>query len=254
MTKINEILTLDLQEDIKNVIDLEDRSELEIQQEIESYIVTEGIGRHLYDFTNQYTSNIKETGVWLSGFYGSGKSYFGKMLGYIIDNPMINGTPARERFIPRIKGVTDESLIENAIRKLDSTNNRVVFLDVAKQNTDRGLAFTLFANLLKNLGFRDDIYGYMEFDLYIDGKYSAFKDKAKELEGKDWEELKTSNRQVAKVMRSVFSAMGYSEADYNDTYAVYSAAISDFSASKFKGELEKYLTFKSDETLVFVFR
>jgi hypothetical protein len=253
VTKINEILTLDLQEDIKNVIDLEDRSELEIQQEIESYIVTEGIGRHLYDFTNQYTSNIKETGVWLSGFYGSGKSYFGKMLGYIIDNPMINGTPARERFIPRIKGVNDESLIENAIRKLDSTKNRVVFLDVAKQNTDRGLAFTLFANLLKNLGFRDDIYGYMEFDLYIDGKYSAFKDKAKELEGKDWEELKTSNRQVAKVMRSVFSAMGYSEADYNDTYAVYSAAISDFSASKFKGELEKYLTFKPDETLVFVF-
>ncbi|MCD2450192.1 BREX system P-loop protein BrxC [Methylicorpusculum oleiharenae] len=253
MTKINEILTLDLQEDIKNVIDLEDRSELEIQQEIESYIVTEGIGRHLYDFTNQYTSNIKETGVWLSGFYGSGKSYFGKMLGYIIDNPMINGTPARERFIPRIKGVTDESLIENAIRKLDSSNNRVVFLDIAKQNTDRGLAFTLFANLLKNLGFRDDIYGYMEFDLYIDGKYSAFKDKVKELEGKDWEALKTSNRQVAKVMRKVFSAMGYSEADYNDTYAVYSAAISDFSASKFKGELEKYLTFKTDETLVFVF-
>ena len=114
MTKINEILTLDLQEDIKNVIDLEDRSELEIQQEIESYIVTEGIGRHLYNFTNQFTSNIKETGVWLSGFYGSGKSYFGKMLGYIIDNPTINGTPARERFIPRLKGVSDESLIENS--------------------------------------------------------------------------------------------------------------------------------------------
>ncbi|MGZ4042327.1 MAG: BREX system P-loop protein BrxC [Bacteroidia bacterium] len=253
MTKINEILTLDLQEDIKNVIDLEDRSELEIQQEIESYIVTEDIGRHLYDFTNQYSSNIKETGVWLSGFYGSGKSYFGKMLGYIIDNPIINGTPARDRFIPRLKGISDESLIENAIRKLDSTNSRVVFVDIAKQNTDRGLAFTLFANLLKNLGFRDDIYGYMEFDLYIDGKYSAFKDKAKELEGKDWDELKTSNRQVAKVMRSVFSAMGYSDADYNDTYNVYSAAISDFSASKFKGELEKYLTFKPDETLVFVF-
>ena len=193
MTKINEILTLDLQEDIKNVIDLEDRSELEIQQEIESYIVTEGIGRHLYDFTNQYTSNIKETGVWLSGFYGSGKSYFGKMLGYIIDNPMINGTPARERFISRIKGVTDESLIENAIRKLDSTNNRVVFLDVAKQNTDRGLAFTLFANLLKNLGFRDDIYGYMEFDLYLDGKYDDFKAQVKKLEGKDWDELKKRN-------------------------------------------------------------
>lgn len=62
MTIINDILTLDLKEDIKNVIDLEDRSETEIQHEIESYIVTEGIGRHLYEFTNQFTSNIKETG------------------------------------------------------------------------------------------------------------------------------------------------------------------------------------------------
>ena len=253
MTKINEILTLDLQEDIKNVIDLEDRSELEIQQEIESYIVTEGIGRHLYNFTNQFTSNIKETGVWLSGFYGSGKSYFGKMLGYIIDNPTINGTPARERFIPRLKGVSDESLIENSIRNLEAINSRVVFLDVAKQNTDRGLAFTLFANLLKNLGFRDDIYGYMEFDLFIDGKLDEFKGKAKSLEGQEWDELKTSNRQVARVMRKVFAEMGYSEADYVDTQKVYSSAIEDFSASKFKTELEKYLKSRPDETLVFVF-
>lgn len=253
MTKINEILTLDLQEDIKNVIDLEDRSELEIQQEIESYIVTEGIGRHLYNFTNQFTSNIKETGVWLSGFYGSGKSYFGKMLGYIIDNPTINGTPARERFIPRLKGVSDESLIENSIRNLEAINSRVVFLDVAKQNTDRGLAFTLFANLLKNLGFRDDIYGYMEFDLFIDGKLDEFKGNAKSLEGQDWDELKTSNRQVARVMRKVFAEMGYSEADYVDTQKVYSSAIEDFSASKFKTELEKYLKSRPDETLVFVF-
>lgn len=253
MTKINEILTLDLQEDIKNVIDLEDRSELEIQQEIESYIVTEGIGRHLYNFTNQFTSNIKETGVWLSGFYGSGKSYFGKMLGYIIDNPTINGTPARERFIPRLKGVSDESLIENSIRNLEAINSRVVFLDVAKQNTDRGLAFTLFANLLKNLGFRDDIYGYMEFDLFIDGKLDEFKGKAKSPEGQEWDELKTSNRLVARVMRKVFTEMGYSEADYADTHKVYSSAIEDFSASKFKVELEKYLKARPDETLVFVF-
>lgn len=253
MIKINEILTLDLQEDIKNVIDLEDRSELEIQQEIESYIVTEGIGRHLYNFTNQFTSNIKETGVWLSGFYGSGKSYFGKMLGYIIDNPTINGTPARERFIPRLKGVSDESLIENSIRNLEAINSRVVFLDVAKQNTDRGLAFTLFANLLKNLGFRDDIYGYMEFDLFIDGNLDEFKGKAKSLEGQEWDELKTSNRLVARVMRKVFAEMGYSEADYADTQKVYSSAIEDFSASKFKAELEKYLKARPDETLVFVF-
>lgn len=253
MIKISEILTLDLQEDIKNVIDLEDRTELEIQQEIESYIVTEGIGRHLYNFTNQFTSNVKETGVWLSGFYGSGKSYFGKMLGYIIDNPIINGTPARERFIPRLKGVADESLIENSIRNLEAINSRVMFLDIAKQNTDKGLAFTLFFNFLKNLGFREDIYGYMEFDLFIDGKLDEFKSKAKSLGGQEWDQLKTSQRQVARVMRKVFAEMGYSEADYTDTYQVYNYAIENFSASKFKVELEKYLKCRPEETLVFVF-
>lgn len=253
MIKINEILTLDLREDIKNVIDLEDRSVQEIQEELESYIVTDGIGRHFYNFINQFASNIKETGVWISGFYGSGKSYFGKMLGYIIANPVINGTPARDRFILRLKGVLDEGLIENAVRNLVSINSRVVFLDVAKQNTDKGLAFTLFTNLLKNLEFRDDIYGYMEFDLLLDGKYDDFKNKVKELEGKEWDELKKSNRQVAKIMRSTFAAMGYSLEDYNDTFKVYGSVIDNFSSSKFKIELEKYLNYKPDETLVFIF-
>lgn len=253
MTKIKDILTLNLEEDIKNVIDLEDRSELEIQQEIESYIVTEGLGRHLYNFVNLFASNIKETGVWLSGFYGSGKSYFGKILGYLIDNPNIMGTPARERILLRIKGVSDENLLENAIRHLDAIKSRVVFLDIAKQNTDKGLAFTLFSNFLKNLGFRDDVYGYMEYDLFIDAKLEEFKLIVKDLEGRDWDELKSSNRQVAKLMRKVYCKMDYSEADYAETLKLYETAINDFSAGKLKLELEKYLRLNSDEHIVFVF-
>lgn len=253
MIKICDILKLDLKDDIKNVIDLEDFSEGEIQQELESYIITEGISRHLSLFTNQFTSNIKETGVWISGFYGSGKSYFGKMLGYIIENPLINGTSARDRFIPRLKGILNESLLENDIRKLDSINSRVIFLDVAKQNTEKGLAFTLFANFLKNLGFREDIYGYIEFDLFMDDKYDEFKSKVKEYEVKEWKELKNNNRLVAKVMRNTFIKMGYSNEEYNDTYNVYSEAINNFSANKFKDELEKYTKKIKDETIVFIF-
>lgn len=253
MTTIKDILKLDLQEDIKNVIDLEDRSQDEIQSEIESYIITDGLGNHLSKFINQYTSNIKETGVWLSGFYGSGKSYFGKMLGYLIDNPTINGTSARDRFMPRLAGVKNQSLIENDIRKLDSINSKVIFLDIAKQNTDNGLAFTLFSNFLKSLGFRDDRYGYMEYDLFIDGKYDFLKAKAKELFEKDWEEIKKSNREIARAMRRVYAAMDYSEAEYEDTQDTYSKAIQNFDASKFKEELEKYLVKFPDENLVFVF-
>ncbi len=253
MTKIKEILTLDLTEDIKNVIDLEDRSEIEAQHEIESYIVTEGIASHLSTFSNQFTSNIKETGVWISGFYGSGKSYFGKMLGYILSNPLLNGTSAIDRFIPRLKGVSNESLVENELRKLTNNKNRVVFLDVAKQNTDNGLAFTLFANFLKSLGFRDDLYGYMEFDLLVENKHEQFLEIAHRLSDQKWEQARTSNRQIAKLMREIYTDMGYSEANYNDTQSVYQNSIQNFSSTKLKEALEKYIAYNSDEVIVFIF-
>lgn len=253
MTAIKDILKLDLKEDIKSVINLEDQSEDEIQSELETYIVTDGLGNHISNFINQYTSNIKETGVWLSGFYGSGKSYFGKMLGYLIANPTINGESARTRFIPRLNGVANDSLIINDINKLNAIRSKVIFLDIAQQNTDNGLAFTLFSNFLKNLGFRDDKFGFMEYDLFLDGKYDFLKEKSKELFGKDWNEIKKGNREVAKAMRRVYMAMDYSEKEYEDTEKVYEQAITNFDANKFKVELEKYLLKENDETLVFIF-
>lgn len=251
MTAIKDILQLDLQEDIKNVIDLEDRSEDEIQSEIESYIITDGLGNHLSKFITQYTSNIKETGVWLSGFYGSGKSYFGKMLGYLIDNPTINGTSTRDRFIPRLSGVANQSLIENDIRKLDSINSKVIFLDIAKQNTDNGLSFTLFANFLKSIGFRDDVLGYYSYHLFIKDKYDEFVSFAEELFGKEW------NLDEENFIDSIYKVnelkYGKSEEITSQTINLYNNNIENFSSGKLKDELEKYLHKFPDETIVFIF-
>lgn len=253
MATIQDILKLNLNDDIKNVIDLEDFSQDEIQSEIETYIVTDGLGRHLSKFISEYTNNLKETGVWLSGFYGSGKSYFGKMLGYLLDNRVINGTTVRDRFIPRLEGVANQSLIENDIRKLDSIQSRVVFLDAAKQNTDNGFAFTLFENFLKSLGFRGDLYGYMEFELFLDGKSDFLASKSIEILGKNWPEVRKSQKDVARAMRRIFLAMDYTEAEFDDTKNTFSQSIQNFSASKLKEELEKYLLKYPDETIVFIF-
>lgn len=251
MTAIKDILKLDLQEDIKNVIDLEDISIDEIQSEIESYIVTDGLGKHLSKFVTQYTSNIKETGVWLSGFYGSGKSYFGKMLGYLIANPDINGTSARDRFLPRLTGVANQSLIENDVRKLDSIQSKVIFLDIAKQNTDNGLSFTLFSNFLKTIGFRDDVLGYYSFHLMLKDKYETFQKDAEELLGKSW------NQDEENFIEAIFKVnsekYGKSEEVTSQVINAYNNNIENFSSSKFKEELEKYLVKFPDENLVFVF-
>ncbi len=171
MDKIKDILLLDFSKDIKDVINVEDQSDLEVQYEVENYIITEKIADFFERFIREYKSNIKETGVWISGFYGSGKSYFGKMLGYLLENKIINGTPFRERFIQRLKGLENKDLLENTIRSLDAYQSKVIFLDIAKQHTGNSFAWTLFSNFLKRLGFLDDVFGYMEYLLFIGLSY-----------------------------------------------------------------------------------
>jgi hypothetical protein len=252
MTKIHEILELDLEEDIKNVIDLEDHSESEVKYEIESYIVTENIGKYFSNFVSKFTSNIKETGVWISGFYGSGKSYFGKMLGYLLENKDILGTPTIERFIPRLSGLRNAGLLENEIRSLSSIDVRVVTLDIAKQNTEKGIAFTLFRNFLKSLGFLENVYGYMEYGLFLDGKYDEFLKTVKKIEGAEWAELRKNNMMVPKIIKKALMKEGYSEQEYDELRAHLNNLINEFSASKLKEELQNYLD-KKDEKIVFIF-
>jgi hypothetical protein len=253
MITIKDILKLNLQEDIKNVIDLEDQSENEIQSELESYIITDGLGKHLSNFVKQYTSNIKETGVWISGFYGSGKSYFGKILGYLIENPIINGTPARDRFMPRLAGVENENFIKNDILSLNSKNSKVVFLDIAQQNTDNGLSFTLFSAFLKKLGLRNDVYGYMEYDLLIDDKLELVNKMSLKLFNKNWNDIKFSNREIAKAFRVIYKELGYSDKEFDETKEVYIKAIENFESDIFKTELEKYIKKYADFNIVFIF-
>jgi hypothetical protein len=252
MTKIHKILELNLEEDIKNVIDLEDRSETEVKYEIESYIVTENIGKYFSDFVSKFTSNIKETGVWISGFYGSGKSYFGKMLGYLLENQDILATPAIERFVPRLTGLKNAGLLENEIRSLSSIDVRVVPLDIAKQNTEKGIAFTFFRNFLKSLGFLENVYGYMEYGLFLDDKYDNFLKTIKKIEGNDWTELRKNNMKVPKIIKKALTKEWYTEKEYDELRAHLNNLINDFSANKLKEELQNYLE-KNDEKIVFIF-
>lgn len=253
MPKIKDLLKLNLDVDIKNVIDLEDQLEEEIRDEIDNYIVTENIGRYLSTFASKFNSNIKETGVWLSGFYGSGKSYFGKMLGYLLANNEVMGTSAIERFIPRLAGLKDAALIENDLRKISNGRTRVVALDIAKQNTDKGLAFTLFRNFLKNLNFLDTVYGYVEYQLYLNDEYPTFQQKVKEVTGEDWLVLRKSSMRVASTIRKVLTTWKYSEAEYEETIKSLHKEIDTFDAAKLKDQLKLYLEKFTDETIVFIF-
>jgi len=250
---IKDILTIDLSEDIKNVIDLEDISEAAIQSEIESYIITDGLAKEYSNFVSIYTSNIIETGVWLSGFYGSGKSYFGKLLGYMMSNRIISGTPARDRILQRFTGIDDEALVKNSIAKLNSINSRVVFMDIAKQDTSKGFAYALFRNFLKSLELPENEHGFLLFSLMCDANYSNVNDFVHDKLGKSWSDLKNNRTVYIGKVKEIHLSLGNSEADYNNILTTIRREIDEFSASKLREELNNYFKAVKDEKVVFLF-
>lgn len=251
--KIKDILTIELSEDIKNVINLEDISENEIQSEIESYIVTDGLAQKYADFISTFTSNILETGVWISGFYGSGKSYFGKLLGYMISNSSINGTPARDRILQRFTGINDEALIRNSLSKLNSVQSRVVFLDVAQQDTSKGFAYTLFKNFLRTLGFPENEHGIFLFQMMLSEEKTSVENFIFDSIGLDWSALKTSSFKYAKAIKDIYIKKGNSDGDYDNLITTIRRDIDQFSASRLHEELVNYFNVVKSEKVVFLF-
>ena len=250
---IKEILTIDLTEDIKNVIDLEDMSEAETKTEIENYIITDGLAKEYADFVSKFTSNIVETGVWISGFYGSGKSYFGKLLGYMLSNRSIAGTPARDRILQRFTGIRDEALIKNSIARLGSETCRVVFLDAAKQDTSNGLAFTLFRNFLKSIELPENEHGFFLFQLLINDNSININDFIFKNTGKQWSAIKTKLIEYAKTIKSIYMQKGNSESDYNNLITTIRRDIDQFSPARLKEELDNYLKISKKEKVIFLF-
>jgi hypothetical protein len=216
MDKIKDLLLLDF------FINLEEQTEITIQFEVENYIITDKIADYFDKFIQNYKNNIKETGVWVSGFYGSGKSYFGKMLGYLLENKMINGTPFRERFIQRLNGLDNQDILENTIRSLDAYQNKVIFLDIAKQYTGNSFAWTLFRNFLHRLGFLDNVFGYIGYGIFIRGQYSEFLENVKKITGSEWKDLRKNPIEVSKTMRKVLvESQFFTSKEYDETKKDY---------------------------------
>ena len=88
----------DINRDINGVIQVAQNDEKSIEQELREYIVTKELRKHFNTFFNNYEKSLFTTtdkiGVWISGFFGSGKSHFLKMLSYILSNDVVAGKKA----------------------------------------------------------------------------------------------------------------------------------------------------------------
>ena len=78
--QIKEMFEKQIDRDIKGVIKVGQSDEENVYQELDEYVVTKELLKHFRDFFDNYekgiNNNTDKMGVWISGFFGSGKSHF----------------------------------------------------------------------------------------------------------------------------------------------------------------------------------
>src|SRR5688500_16742540 len=95
---IRDTLERDLNQRIEEIIKLDQQDEHVVYQEITEYVPTKDIVRSYRDLLDAMikarTDPTEGVGIWISGFFGSGKSSFAKNLGYMLSNRTVRGEPA----------------------------------------------------------------------------------------------------------------------------------------------------------------
>src|SRR4249919_174510 len=104
-TPIRTLFENNIRRPIEEVIKVDQADEEIIRDEINEYVITDAISAHYTSILDAYreTPNKPHEGVaiWVSGFFGSGKSSFAKMLGLSIANRTVAGESAGDRFAER---------------------------------------------------------------------------------------------------------------------------------------------------------
>ena len=116
MKTIGDLLTRDLSRKIEEIIQVDQADEQSVHAEITEYIATNSIREQYYDLLKavaEAPSDPNESvGVWVSGFFGSGKSSFAKNLGYALENRTVLGSKFADLFKRQLGDARSSDLLD----------------------------------------------------------------------------------------------------------------------------------------------
>ncbi|MCX5985921.1 MAG: BREX system P-loop protein BrxC [Chloroflexi bacterium] len=192
MTTIKELFASDINRAIEEVTKVDQSDAEVIKAEIEEYVATKSIQDHLNGFLDHYAStpNRPHEGiaVWVSGFFGSGKSSFAKLLGLAIENRDIVGIGASKRFQAQL---SDGRVKAHLVKISEQIPTVAVIFDVS---TDRGirsgnqtLTEIMYRQLLQSLGYATNLdLAELEINLESQGRLEDFHGAYREKHSREW--------------------------------------------------------------------
>jgi len=187
---LREIFEKPVDRAIEGVIKADDEASLRI--ELEEYVVTNEIEKQLEKFLDAYNNYETANGVWISGFFGSGKSHLLKMLAFLLENKKVNGIPAYDIF--KEKCAENEILAADLRRAVSIPSKSILFnIDqkadvISKEQIDALLSVfqKVFDEMCGYYGKQSHIAQF-ERDLDSRGIFESFKAVYQRIANKPWE-------------------------------------------------------------------
>ena len=183
----------DINRKINGVVKVDQDESNVLIQELNEYVITKELKKHFITFFDIYTESFDEPtadiGVWISGFFGSGKSHFLKMLSYILANKEVNGTKTVECF--RKKFADDPATFMMVDKATKSKTDTILFnIDIEGSiNKDKTAVLRVFAKMFYNyLGFYGENLKVAKLEQFIEkkGKTAEFRQVFEEKNGSSW--------------------------------------------------------------------
>lgn len=221
-TIIRDLFAKDINRSINGVVKVQDSKDGSIRQELDEYVVTRELQRHFATFFKAYGDAINvrtdKIGVWISGFFGSGKSHFLKMLSYLLENRQIGGKSAIRYFDGKIV----DPMVAAAMERACSVPTQAILFNIDSKAGQWKQGDTAPTALLRGFermfyearGFYGEDLKLAKLEDYIDslGKTQEFREAFERVNGEPWLQTRDTysyfEDDVVEVLQSV---LGMSE-------------------------------------------
>ena len=255
--KIVDMFLRNINREIDGVIKVDYTDKLD--KELEEYVVTKEIAKHLAKFYSNYSKSIDDettkVGGWISGFFGSGKSHFLKILSYLLANKPINGKRPIDYFSEKI----EDTMLLADMERIGNVETESILFNIDARGEDKNDPNAILNAFIKvfdeHRGLCNKIPGVanMERQLIKDGVYNQFKEEFNKLRGFQWEARRNAffldRKYVAEAISNVM------DIPVEDALAHIKNLVENYSIdiSTFAKDVREYIDSKSDKFHILFF-
>lgn len=201
--QIQKMFEKEINRDIKGVIKVGQDDDKNIYQELDEYVVTNELLHHMGEFFKSYkkgiTGNTDKMGVWISGFFGSGKSHFLKILSYLLENKHVMDEKEIDKdAISFFNNKILDPMVLADMKLAGNTTTDVILFNIDSKSesdskSDKNAIVKVFNKVFNEMqGFCGSIpwIADLERQMVKDGCYEEFKVEFEKISGNTWEEAR----------------------------------------------------------------